>query len=73
MMELDCNLFASLPFHRIIEWLGLKGTSRINKFQPPSHRQGYQLIDQVLDQAAQGPRQPGLEYLQRWGIHSLFG
>jgi len=35
--------------------------------------QGCQLLDQVLDQIAQGPIQPGLEHLQEQGIHSLFG
>ena len=48
-------------------------TSRIIKFQPPCHRQGYQLLDQVLDQISQGPIQPGLKHLQGWGIHSLSG
>jgi len=61
-----------------MEWLGLEETSRIIKFQiikfqPSCHRQGYQLVDQVLDQIAQGPVQPGLENLQGQGIHSLSG
>ena len=38
-----------------------------------SHRQGCQLLDQVLDQIAQGPIQPGLKKLQGSGIHSLSG
>jgi len=46
-----------------IEWLGLEGTSWITKFQPPSHRQGCQPLDQVLDQIAQGLIQPGLKHL----------
>jgi len=41
--------------NRIIEWLGLERTSRIIKFQPPCHWQGCQLLDQVLQQIAQGP------------------
>ena len=40
---------------RIIEWLGLEGTSRVIKFQPPCHRQGCQSLDQVLDQIAWAP------------------
>jgi len=47
-----------------MEWLRLEGTSRIIKFQPPCHRQGHQPPCLILDQAAQGPIQPGLEYLQ---------
>ena len=58
--------------HRLIEWLGLEGTSRIIRFQPPCHRQGWQPLDQVLDQAAQGPSNLALS-LQRWGIHSFPG
>ena len=27
----------------------------------------------MLDEAAQGPIQPGLEHIQGWGIHSLSG
>ena len=37
----------------------------------PCHRQGWQPLDEVLDQIAQGPIQPGLKYLQEWGIHNL--
>ena len=59
--------------HRITEWLGLEGTSRIIKFQPLCHRQGCQLLDQVLDQIVQGPIQPGLKHLQGQNIHSLSG
>jgi len=58
---------------RIIEWLGLEGTSRIIKLQPPCHRQGCQPPHLILDQAAQGSIQPGFEHLQGWGIHSLSG
>jgi len=32
-----------------------------------------QLLDHVLDQAAQGPIQPGLEHLQGWVTHSFSG
>ena len=60
-------------YHRIIEWLGLEGTSSIIKLQPPHHRQSCQTPHLILDQAAQGPLQPGLERLQGWGIHSLSG
>ena len=47
--------------HRIIDWLGLEGTPRITKLQSPCHKQGYQPLYLILDQAAQGP------------IHSLSG
>jgi len=59
--------------HKIIEWLGLEGTSRIIKLQPLCCVQGCQLSHLILDQAAQGPIQPGREHLQGWGIHSLSG
>ena len=57
--------------HRIIERLVLEGTSEIIKFQPPCCRRGSQLLNQALDQAAQGPIQPGVEHLQGWGTPSL--
>ena len=38
-------------------------------FQPPCYVQGLQ----PLDHAAQSHIQPGLECLQGWGIHNLFG
>jgi len=57
----------------IIEWLGLEGTLRIMKLQPLCRRQGYQPPYLILDQAAQGLIQPGLEHLQGWGIHNLPG
>ena len=57
--------------HRIIKWLGLEEISRIIKFQPLCHRQGCQPLDQVLDQIAQSPIQPGLKHLQGQGIHNL--
>jgi len=52
--------------HRIIEWPGLKRTSKIIEFQPPCYVQGRQ----PLHQAAQSHIQPGLECLQGWGIHN---
>ena len=51
----------------------MEGTSRIMKLQPPIHRQGHQSPYLILDQATQGPIQPGLEHLQGRGIHSLSG
>ena len=39
----------------------------------PCHRQGHQPPHLILDQAAQGPIQPGLEHLQGWGIHNHSG
>jgi len=50
--------------HRIVKWLELEGTSRIIKFHAPHHRQSCQPLDQVLNQIAQSPIQPGLEHLQ---------
>ena len=60
--------------HRITECPSLEGTSRIIKLQPPCHRQGHQPLYFILDQAAQGPTQPGLEHLQGQDISlgSLF-
>jgi len=54
------NLPGHLPQinHIIVEWLGLEGTSRIIKLQPPPHRQGQQSPYLILDQAAQGSIQP---------------
>ena len=52
-----------------IEWPGLKRTTVIVWFQPPSYVQGHQ----PLDQAAQSHIQPSLECLQGWGIHNLLG
>ena len=59
--------------HRITEWLGLEGTSRIMKLQPPCRKQGHKPLCLILDQAAQGAIQPGLEHFQGWGIHSQPG
>ena len=52
--------------HRMV-WVGRD----LKDHQTPNHchRQGCHL----LDQAAQGLIQPGLEHLQRWGIHSFSG
>ena len=58
-----------LEVHRVIEWPGLKRTTVIIEFQPPRYVRGHQ----PLDQAAQSHIQPGLECLQRWGIHHLLG
>ena len=41
--------------HRITEWPGLKGTSKIIQVQPPCHGRGHQ----ALDRAAQSHMQPG--------------
>jgi len=59
--------------HGITEWLRLERTSKISYFQPLCCGQGCQLLDQVLDQGAQGPIQPGLKHLRGWSIHSLPG
>ena len=59
--------------HRIIEWLGLEGSSRIIKLQTSCHMQGHQPPYLIPDKAAQGPIQLGLEHLQGRGIHSLSG
>ena len=40
---------------------------------PPLLLQGHQLPHLILDQAAQGSIQPGLEHLKGWGIHNLSG
>ena len=39
--------------NRIIEWLGLEGTSRIIKFQLPCHRQGHKPSYLILDHTKQ--------------------
>lgn len=43
------------------------------KLQPPRRRQGRQRPRLILDQAAQGPIQTGLEHLQEWDIHNFAG
>ena len=62
-------------YNHIIQWLGLKGPKGSSSLQlhPCCCRQGLQLPYVMLDQAAQGPIQPGLKHLQGWGIHSLPG
>ena len=55
--------------HIIIEWPGLRRTSKVIQFQPPSYVQGRR----PPDQAAQSHIQAGLECLQGWGIHNLLG
>ena len=55
-----------------LDWKGPKGSSSSSVVvPPPRHRQGHQPLHLVLDQAAQGSIQPGLEHLQGRGIHSL--
>ena len=56
--------------HRITEWPGLEGTSRI-MINPPAG-QGHQ-PPHLLDEVVQGLIPPGLEHLQGWGIHNLSG
>uniref|UniRef100_A0A8C3L1I6 Kinesin family member 13B n=1 Tax=Chrysolophus pictus TaxID=9089 RepID=A0A8C3L1I6_CHRPC len=56
-------------YHRITEWPGLEGTSRIMNLQPPCHMQGHQPPHLIPPQAAQGPIQPGLGHLQGWTGH----
>jgi len=57
----------------MVEWFGLEGTSRINKFQSPMSQAGLPDARSRLDQITQGPIQPALKDLQGWGIHSLSG
>ena len=64
---------SSWDHHRITEWLGLQGPSRITTPQLPCRRQGLQPPDLILDQAAQGPIQPGPEHPQGRSIHKLSG
>ena len=61
------------PHHRIREWPGLEGTSKIMNLQTPCHRQGQQSAHLILDQAAQDPIQHGLVHLWGPGIHKLSG
>jgi len=51
--------------------LGWKGPQGSRISNPPA-RQGHQ-SPHLLDQAAQGPIQPGLEHLQGRGIYNLSG
>jgi len=41
--------FTEPSSHRIVEWFGLEGTSRIMKLHPPYHRQGCQPQYVILD------------------------
>lgn len=54
-------------YQRILEWLGLEGTSKISLFQL-----GCQSLHQEPAQSAQGAIQPGCEQLQEWGTHDFF-
>jgi len=60
---------ASTADHRTIERFGLEWTFRGHLAQPPCSEQGHLQLDQV----AQSPIQPGLEYFQGWGLHYLSG
>ena len=42
LCEYECWILFFYKNHRITEWPGLEGTSRIMKLQPPHHRQGHQ-------------------------------
>uniref|UniRef100_G1NQP0 FAT atypical cadherin 3 n=1 Tax=Meleagris gallopavo TaxID=9103 RepID=G1NQP0_MELGA len=63
--------FTTIPpeNQRIAVKLGLEGTSKIMNLQPLCHRQGYQPPHLILDEAAQGPIQSGLEHLQGQGTY----
>jgi len=52
-------------------WVGRNLTH--HETPTPCRMQGHQPPHLILDQAAQGPIQPGLEHLQGWGIHNLLG
>lgn len=60
-------------FHGIKECLRLEGALKPIHFLCSCHGQGCQLLNQALDQVAQGSLQPGLEQLQGWGTHSISG
>lgn len=49
-------------YHRNIEWLGLKRTLKVIRFQLHCHR----VACHPLDQVGQAPIQLGLEHLQGW-------
>ena len=59
--------------HRIIEWLWLERTLRIVRPQLPCNVQGHQPPDLIIDRTVQGPIQPGLEHLCRWGVITSLG
>ena len=63
------NVILFWILHRIIESPGLKRTTMITWFQSPCYVQGRQ----PPDQAAQSHIQPGLKFVQGWGIHNLPG
>ena len=54
----------------VTEWPVLE-RAKDHKSPTPHYRQGHQPSHLILDQAAQGPIQPGLEHLQGQGIHNL--
>jgi len=55
--------------HSITEWFGSEGNFKAHCVQSPCHGQKYLSLDQV----AQSPIQPELEYFQGWGIYHLSG
>ena len=57
--------------HRIIDWLGLEGISRIIRFH--LQRAGLPTARSSIRSRCWGPIQPGLKHLQGWVIHNLFG
>ena len=61
--------FQLLANHRIIEWTGLEGTFMIIQFQPHCYMQGHLPLDKI----AQRPIQPGIECIQKGGIHNSLG
>jgi len=52
-------------------WIGRDLKDHEAPTPPACCRQGHQPSHLILDQAAQGPLQPGLERLQGWGMHNL--
>jgi len=61
-----------IPFSwktRTMAWVGRDPKDQ--QAPTPCHIQGHQPPYLTLEQAAQGPVQPGLEHLQGWSIHSL--
>lgn len=55
-----------------MEWFWLEGTSD-HLVPNPSHKQGYQLLNEALDQVAQDPIQADLKHLQEWGFYNFSG
>ena len=64
-------IFAISQNHRITEWPGLEGTSRIMNLQLPC--QEGPPTSPFTRPGCPGPLQPGLEHLQGRGIHNLSG